>query len=354
MKKLVAAAGLCLAGVAFSQGRSAPAVGVALPTEVREAEPKSYVGAIKASEKAVVTAQVSGRIWKQNFREGGRVEKGQTLFEIEDTVYKANLKSARARLKRLEAQLSLAEKEVVRYKSALERKAVSESDYDRAVNARDICIADIETAKASIALAENDIEYTKVLSPLSGTIGETKMRVGNNVGPQSGELATIVQSDPINIQFALSEGDFYRAFDGGKLRGSVRLDVFRADGRKVPGRIDIDFADNHVDRDTDTIMVQLVADNPDGMLVPGGYARVLLTETFEPAKTAVKVSAVMFEGERRFVYVVGDGGVAERREIKAGAQIGDLQMVESGLAADERVVVSGIHKVVAGQPVAAK
>ena len=343
-----------MAAIGFAQGRPAPVVGVENPVEVKEGEPKSYVGVLKASERVSVTAQVAGKIWKQNFREGGRVEKGQTLFEIEDTVYKANLATAKANLKRLEAQLALAEKEVVRYKKALEKKGVSENDYDRAVNSRDVTLADIETAKARIALAENDMVYTKVLSPISGTVGETKIRVGNNVSPQTGELVSIVQSDPIDIQFALSESDFYRSFDGRTLRGIVRLEVRRADGEAVDRKIAVDFVDNQVDRATDTIMVQLVTDNADGMLVPGGYAKVLLTEKFEPAKIAVKVSAVMFEGEKRFVYVVGDGDVAERREIKTGVQIGDLQLVESGLSADERVVVTGIHKVIAGQAVVAK
>ena len=354
MKELVAAACACIAAIGFAQGRPAPVVGVENPVEVKEGEPKSYVGVLKASERVSVTAQVSGKIWKQNFREGGRVEKGQTLFEIEDTVYKANLATAKANLKRLEAQLALAEKEVVRYKKALEKKGVSENDYDRAVNSRDVTLADIETAKARIALAENDMVYTKVLSPISGTVGETKIRVGNNVSPQTGELVSIVQSDPIDIQFALSESDFYRSFDGRTLKGNVRLEVRRADGEAVDRKISVDFVDNQVDRATDTIMVQLVADNADGMLVPGGYAKVLLTEKFEPAKIAVKVSAVMFEGEKRFVYVVGDDDVAERREIKTGVQIGDLQLVESGLSADERVVVTGIHKVIAGQAVVAK
>ena len=354
MKELIAAACACIAAIGFAQGRPAPVVGVENPVEVKEGEPKSYVGVLKASERVSVTAQVAGKIWKQNFREGGRVEKGQTLFEIEDTVYKANLATAKANLKRLEAQLALAEKEVVRYKKALEKKGVSENDYDRAVNARDVTLADIETAKARIALAENDMVYTKVLSPISGTVGETKIRVGNNVSPQTGELVSIVQSDPIDIQFALSESDFYRSFDGRTLRGNVRLEVRRADGEAVDRKISVDFVDNQVDHATDTIMVQLVADNADGMLVPGGYAKVLLTEKFEPAKIAVKVSAVMFEGEKRFVYVVGDDDVAERREIKTGVQIGDLQLVESGLSADERVVVTGIHKVIAGQAVVAK
>ena len=343
-----------MAAIGFAQRRPAPVVGVEKPVEVKEGEPKSYVGVLKASERVSVTAQVAGKIWKQNFREGGRVEKGQTLFEIEDTVYKANLATAKANLKRLEAQLALAEKEVVRYKKALEKKGVSENDYDRAVNSRDVTLADIETAKARIALAENDMVYTKVLSPISGTVGETKIRVGNNVSPQTGELVSIVQSDPIDIQFALSESDFYRSFDGRTLKGNVRLEVRRADGEAVDRKISVDFVDNQVDRATDTIMVQLVAGNADGMLVPGGYAKVLLTEKFEPAKIAVKVSAVMFEGEKRFVYVVGDNDVAERREIKTGVQIGDLQLVESGLSADERVVVTGIHKVIAGQAVVAK
>ena len=354
MKELIAAACACIAAIGFAQGRPAPVVGVEKPVEVKEGEPKSYVGVLKASERVSVTAQVAGKIWKQNFREGGRVEKGQTLFEIEDTVYKANLATAKANLKRLEAQLALAEKEVVRYKKALEKKGVSENDYDRAVNSRDVTLADIETAKARIALAENDMVYTKVLSPISGTVGETKIRVGNNVSPQTGELVSIVQSDPIDIQFALSESDFYRSFDGRTLKGNVRLEVRRADGEAVDRKISVDFVDNQVDHATDTIMVQLVADNADGMLVPGGYAKVLLTEKFEPAKIAVKVSAVMFEGEKRFVYVVGDDDVAERREIKTGVQIGDLQLVESGLSADERVVVTGIHKVIAGQAVVAK
>ena len=354
MKELIAAACACMAAIGFAQGRPAPVVGVEKPVEVKEGEPKSYVGVLKASERVSVTAQVAGKIWKQNFREGGRVEKGQTLFEIEDTVFKANLATAKANLKRLEAQLALAEKEVVRYKKALEKKGVSENDYDRAVNSRDVTLADIETAKARIALAENDMVYTKVLSPISGTVGETKIRVGNNVSPQTGELVSIVQSDPIDIQFALSESDFYRSFDGRTLRGNVRLEVRRADGEAVDRKISVDFVDNQVDHATDTIMVQLVADNADGMLVPGGYAKVLLTEKFEPAKIAVKVSAVMFEGEKRFVYVVGDDDVAERREIKTGVQIGDLQLVESGLSADERVVVTGIHKVIAGQAVVAR
>ena len=354
MKELIGAACACIAAIGFAQGRPAPVVGVEKPVEVKEGEPKSHVGVLKASERVSVTAQVAGKIWKQNFREGGRVEKGQTLFEIEDTVYKANLATAKANLKRLEAQLALAEKEVVRYKKALEKKGVSENDYDRAVNSRDMTLADIETAKARIALAENDMVYTKVLSPISGTVGETKIRVGNNVSPQTGELVSIVQSDPIDIQFALSESDFYRSFDGRALKENMRLEVRRADGEAVDRKISVDFVDNQVDRATDTIMVQLVVDNADGMLVPGGYAKVLLTEKFEPAKIAVKVSAVMFEGEKRFVYVVGDNDVAERREIKTGVQIGDLQLVESGLSSDERVVVTGIHKVVDGQSVVAK
>ena len=354
MKKLVAAACVCMAATGFAQVRPAPVVGVEKPVIVKEGEPKSYVGVLKASERVSVTAQVAGKIWRQNFREGRHVEKGQALFEIEDTVYKANLATAKANLRRLEAQLVLAEKEVARYKRALEKKGVSENDYDRAVNARDVTLADIETAKAQIALAENDMVYTKVLSPIAGTVGETKIRVGNNVGPQTGELVSIVQSDPINIQFALSENDFYRSFDGRALKGSVRMEVLRADGAPVDRKVEVDFVDNQVDRATDTIMVQLVAENADGMLVPGGYAKVLLTEMFEPAKVAVKVSAVMFEGEKRFVYVVGEGDVAEHREIKTGAQIGDLQLVESGLSSDERVVVTGIHKVVDGQSVVAK
>ena len=331
----------------------APVVGAANPTSVTEGEPRSYVGTIKASERVSITARVTGTIWKQNFKEGGLVNEGDTLFEIEDTIYKANLRTAKAKLAALEAQLVFAEKEVKRYEQCLEKKSVSESDYDRAVQTRDVLKADKEAAEAAVILAENDIFYTKVVCPVGGIIGETKIRLGNNVSPQSGELVSVVKYDPIQIQFSLSEADYFKAFHGGTLKGSVKMDLIRADGEKITKDVKVDFVDNSVDRTTGTIMVQLECANPDRELVPGGYVKVLLTELYNPPVLAVPTSAMLYEGENKSVYKVVDG-IAQKCPVQIGKQIGNLQLISEGVSAEDVVIVTGTHKVQPDKPVTVK
>lgn len=246
---------------------------------VAEPPPRqTYVGLVKACEKVAVTARITGTIWRQNFTEGATVENGDVLFEIEDVVYRANLEAAEAARDEYAAQFAFAEKEVVRYRQCLARKSVSQSDYDRAVQTRDTLAARLRAAKAKVALAANDLAYTKVLSPVDGVIGEAKIHCGNNVSPDSGTLVEIVRIDPIRIQVALSERTFFRLFPGGCLKRGVTFTLERADGTVLKRSVAVDFIDNQVDARTDTVMVQLSTSNADRALIPGGYVKVVCHE----------------------------------------------------------------------------
>ena len=159
-----------------------------------------------------------------------------------------------------------------------------------------------------------------------------------------------MQFDPIDIKFAMSEADFFKYSKNGEL-STAAFEILRADGKPFKKPLKIDFIDNRVDTGTGTLMVQLEAANPDMELIPGGYVMVRLRENFEHARPAVNVIALMTDGERHYVFVVGPDKKVERRQIEIGPQVKDKQVVLSGLEAGEAVVVSGIQKVKPGDTV---
>ncbi|MBO7619663.1 MAG: efflux RND transporter periplasmic adaptor subunit, partial [Victivallales bacterium] len=207
--------------------------------------------------------------------------------------------------------------------------------------------AKIAEMKATIKLCENDLSYTKIYAPITGRIGELVVSVGNEVGPTTGKLATIVQYDPIKIRFSMSEADFYRNYKDGKLVNHTMV-VRDASGKELAGGIKIDFFDNQVDAATDTVMIQLLCPNSDNAIVPGGFVKIDFTQKFDTPQLAIPTTAVMNEGKDLYVYVVGADNIIEKRMIVAGDQVGDLQVVLEGLTIDELVVTGGAHKTYPG------
>ncbi|MBO7091465.1 MAG: efflux RND transporter periplasmic adaptor subunit, partial [Victivallales bacterium] len=290
-----------------------------------------------------VTAKVNGTLWKTAFREGAIVLKGDLLFEIEDTIYKAKLQAAEAGLKQVEAEYDYAVKEYNRNKTLIDKKVISDAEFAVYEKNRASLEAKIAEMKATIKLCENDLSYTKIYAPITGRIGELVVSVGNEVGPGSGKLATIVQYDPIKIRFSMSEADFYRNYKDGKLVNHTMV-VRDASGKELAGGIKIDFFDNQVDAATDTVMIQLLCPNADNAIVPGGFVKIDFTQKFDTPQLAIPTTAVMNEGKDLYVYVVGLDNIIEKRMIVAGDQVGDLQVVLEGLTIDELVVTGGAHK----------
>ena len=347
MKKIGLVSGvLCLVPCALclAAGPQGPvAVKTAKATAVDETEPYVAVGRTVGSREVKLTARVVGTLWERNGEEGQAVRKGDVLYRIEDTIYKANLKTAKAKAAELKAKLELAELEASRYMKSESQGGVSKSERDRVVLARDVAKAELEAAEAQVTLCENDLSYCTIASPVDGILGRYKYDAGNNVGPQSGELRDVICADPIDVTVAIPEQRMFWAFEKRNVKKNAHLRMLRSDGREVPVALKLHAVDNKVDSATGTVMVRFRCANPDGALRPGAYVKLLMSARYDQPKLAIPLAALVFEGEKRFVYVVKDG-TAEKRAVAVGEQQGDRILVESGLTAAESFVVAGTHK----------
>ena len=324
-----------------------PSVRVEKVTALRQTAPKTYVGTVEASETVNIVARISGILWKAMFKEGSLVKKGDQLFQIEDTIYRENVNIAKATLEQTLPELEYASREMKRHERLFQSQATSRTTYESALRSHQVNLGKVNEARANLVLAENNLSYTKIHSPITGQIGENMYSEGNYITPESGTLATIVQFDPIDIKFSMSEADFFKYSRNGKLPSAV-FEIIRADGTPFKRELKVDFIDNQVDSQTGTLMVQLAASNPDMELLPGGYVMVRLRENFETARPAVNVMALMTDGRHHYVFVVGADSRIERRQVVIGSQVKDKQIILSGLKEGETVVVGGIQKVKSG------
>lgn len=327
-----------------------PSVRVEKVADVLETEPKVYVGQVDASESVDIVARVNGTLWKVAFKEGSLVKKGDLLFKIEDTIYKENVNVAKSTIKQTESELEYATKEKNRFEQLYKSNATAQTTYEDALRSYQVNQAKLDEARANLVLAENDLSYTTIYSPISGQIGEKVFSEGNYITPEKGSLVTIRQFDPIDIKFSMSSADFFKYSKNGTF-SDANMKIIRADGKVCERPVKIDFIDNQVDSNTGTLMIQLKMDNPDRLLIPGDYVMVNFSNVFEKPVPAVSVTALMTDGEKHFVYVVGDGNKIERRVVEIGPQVKGKQVILSGLKEGETVVVGGIQKAKPGEEV---
>ncbi len=335
-------------GPAQGQDKSPPSVRVEVVGILSASQPKYYVGAVTAKETVAIVPRVSGFLKKIAFQEGSTVQKGDLLFEIEDTVYEMNVQVAKSVIDQIEAEIDLAEKDLERMTTLRSGHVVAEQELDAAKRNHALQKAKLDEAKAKLALAENDLSYTKIWSPLTGRIGAKQFSEGNYITTTSGVLATIVQYDPISVRILLSEMDFMQFFQANGEAADAEIVILRADGRPYTGNFKIDFFDNLVDHSEGTIAAYLLCDNPEAQLLPGGFAKVSLAEKFKEPIPAVNVASVMTDGKRHYVYVLGADNTVRRRDITVGPLVFDRYGIADGLVAGEQVVVGGANKVSPG------
>lgn len=346
--KLLAILFLGLAGGAWAEGEMV--VKGVRPEKVTEGEGYVCVGRMASSHEVKVSARVTGTLWERKGDEGARVKKGDLLYRIEDTVYKANLQTAKAQLAELEARLRNAETDVKRYSASEAKGGVSKVELDRAVLNRDVTKAQIEAAKAKVALCENDLSYCTITSPIDGVLGLSAFDAGNNVSPASGTLRDVVAFDPIDALVAIPESQMICTFENRKMKPRFNIRLIRSDGKPYPIDLKVFAIDNKIDAATGTVQVRFRGANPNGVLMPGAYVKLVFSETFPEPQLTVPMSAVVFEGEDRFVFKVV-GGVAKKTKVVLGEQIDNRLFVTSGLGADDVIVSTGIHKLYDGAQV---
>ncbi len=269
------------------------------------------------------------------------------------------LDAARADLARAEARVTLARQELERAGKLIEARAISQGELQGRQGEMQQADADVLAAKARLAQAELNLSFTRITAPISGRIGEALVNQGNLVSPGESLLTTLVSVDPVYVVFEGDEQAYlrYQAMDRAGARKSSRdtpnpVLVGLADEDGYPHQGVMDFVDNAVNPDTGTIRGRAVLPNPDGVFTPGLFARVRLLGSEATQVMLIHEQAILTDQDRRYVYVLGEGNTAMRKDVILGAVIEGLRVVRSGLAAGDKVVVNGVSKIFfPGQPV---
>ncbi|MGW8392469.1 efflux RND transporter periplasmic adaptor subunit [Pseudoduganella sp. HUAS MS19] len=307
---------------------------------------------------AEVRPQVGGLVQKRLFVEGAEVKAGAQLYQIEAASFQAAYGSAKAALRRAEANLLAAAPKAQRYKELLEIEGVSRQEYDEAVAGAAQARAEVESAKAAMEAARINLDYTRVDAPISGRIGRSSVTPGALVtAGQEAALATVQQLDPIYVDVTQSGEEMLRLkklVESGALKqsgGQARVVLKLSDGTTYAHEGKLQFTGSSVDSGTGNVVLRAIVPNPKHDLMPGMFVRAVIDNGVDEHAIAVPQQGVTRnpKGEATAL-VLNRKGIVEQRVLVTAGTLGDQWLVKSGLQAGERVIVEGLQKVQPGMP----
>jgi multidrug efflux system membrane fusion protein len=336
---------------------SPPGVSVAQVVSKEVSPWDEFTGRVSAVETVDLRPRVSGYIERVAFQEGSEIRKGELLFVIDQRRYRAELDRATANLERARSEARLATSEHERAEKLLAQKAVSREEFEsrRAADAQ--ARASVRAAEAAVESAALDLTFTEVRAPIDGRAGRALVTVGNLAQADTTLLTTLVSIDPVHVYFDADEQTFLRYSElarRGELRaGTSPVRVGLANENGFPHAGSVDFIDNQVDPRTGTIRARAVIANADRSFTPGLFARVQMQGGRRFDALLVDEKAVLTDQDRKYVYVLGPGNIAVRKDVELGRKVGGLRVVDYGLDLKDLVIVHGVQKVFfAGMPVA--
>lgn len=326
-----------------------------------------YTGKSEASEAVEVRSRVFGYLKTIEFADGDFVTEGQTLFTIEPDEYDAIHKQSLSRIDLNKANLDLAKAKHARNEKLIKSNSVSREDYEESAAAVEAADAAIKAAQADANRTAVDLKYTEIKAPISGRIDRALVSKGNLLtgGQGSGTLLTkIVQEQPMYVYFDVDERsllrymrqrDESRAQKPGSLRElGMACYLQLADEDDFPHEGVLDFASAEVHVGTGTARIRGVFTNENRELASGLFVRVRVPVSEPYQALLIPEQALATDQSIKFVYVVGQAGAAERRNVELGPQRGEMRIITKGLQAGERVIVKGLQRVRPGQKVEAE
>ncbi|KPF47692.1 efflux RND transporter periplasmic adaptor subunit [Rhizobium sp. AAP43] len=337
----------------------------AIPVTVSTVQPRTvnvwrdFSGRLEAVDRVQIRARVAGAIQSVHFREGGLVNQGDLLVTIDPESYRAIVDRARGDVTSAEARLDLAKTELDRGTALLSRNTISQSELAQRQSTHASAIAALQSAKAALRLAELDLAYTEIRAPIAGRVGQLEVTVGNLVaaGPSSQALTTLVSVNPIYAGFTIEEDYLQQILASlpptDSLTGLDNIPVEATTGEgqtPIKGRLQL--INNEIDASTGTIRVRAVFDNPDGRLIPGQFVRIRMGQTEARDRLMISERAVGTDQDKKFVFVVDAGNTVAYRQVELGALVDGERIVEKGLNAGDRIVISGLQRIRPGAVVA--
>jgi RND family efflux transporter MFP subunit len=373
-----------------------PEVEVSLPVSKEIRDYEEFAGRLEAKETIQVRARVTGYLVKapperekvkgsgKFFKEGGLVQKGDLLFEIDPLLYEAQLARAKAAVLKAEAAFQQAERDWNRAKMLAATsgyQAITREEYDKFRGVHAVAEAEVKVARADLKIAQVNMDYCRVLAPISGRISKVAIDPGNLVRADDTVLTSIGDSDPIKAYFDVDERTLTRILhlmETGvipKEATGVEVEMGLADEEDRPHKGYVDFTDNFVDVSTGTLRVRGAFENHKELLVPGMFVRVRLPIGQPQKARLIAEKALVTDQGQKYVYVVKDEnsemllipvvgfvvqnyvyfvkdensaaheGKVEYRKVKLGRLQDGLRVIKDGLADTEKVVVSGLQRV---------
>ena len=335
-----------------------PTVEVALVTQADVPIYHEWIGVLDGLVNATIRAQVAGYLLSQDYVEGNPIKKGNVLFQIDPRPFKAVLDQAKGLLAQAQARLGKTELDVKRYAPLVEDKAISQEEYDDAVQANLEAKASVISAKAQVEQAQLNLGFTTITSPIDGIASIAKAQIGDLVGPAAGELTTVSTINPIKAYYRVTEQayiNFTKLFstetDRIEQLKRLQIELILTDGTVYPLKGRIFAAGRQIGSTTGALRVEALFPNPGNALRPGEFARVRVKFDLKRDALLVPQRAVSeLQGSYQVVVLDADNKV-HIQPVRVGDKSGSQWIIEEGLRLGERVVVEGAQKVREGATV---
>lgn len=347
-------------GAAGSKGP--PEVGVVVIKEEPVSLTTELVGRVSPQMLAEIRPQVGGILQKRLFEEGGQVQAGEVLYQMDPASFQAALATAKAALAKANANALALGKKVERYRPLVPIKAISQQEYDDALGAFNQAEADVASGKAAVETATINLNYTRVTTPIAGVIGRSSVTPGALVTANQPEaLAVVQQLDPVFVDITQSSAEVLRlkrSLASGELKGAVQgqapVSLMLEDGSTYPHLGVLQFSEVSVDQGTGSVTLRAQFANPEQLLLPGMFVRGILQEGVRERGLLVPQRGVSRNpAGKATALVVDTNEVVEQRILTAERTIGDAWLVKDGVQPGDRVIVEGVQRVRPGAAVKA-